>query len=104
MTPTVHYTISELRRKTTYTVDSQDIFFYEFIVEAIDEPSLEPCDIPIDSYYQIRLVVDLKPAHERRKTFVSDGLRLFTDDLKRCRKIDEAFKDKFRITAFDKMQ
>lgn len=90
------YSVETVRTAAVYRIESQNSSCYWHIVDAIDEPRLDACAAELDEWHKIRLVVDVT-SERTTKTFVSDGRNLFTQDLKRCRPIDEAFKDVFRL-------
>jgi hypothetical protein len=99
MIPMAGYKIDEVRKHPTYRIDSENYDFVKYVEKAMTEGKLEPCSFDVDSWHGIRLVVDLK-RDGKTSTFISDGIRLFTADKKRCRPIDDEFKDKFRIKPF----
>jgi hypothetical protein len=98
--PHSKYSIDYIRKHPTYRVESDDYSFYEFVLETLNEPAMQKCNATLDKSLQIRMVIDIFEGGKHR-SFISDGLRLFTSDQARCRTIDEAFKSKFLITAFD---
>jgi len=76
MVPMAKSTADDVRRHPTYRIVSDNHSFYEFVSGAINEARLKPCSAPVDSWHQIRLVVDIT-ADGKRATFVSDGAHLF---------------------------
>jgi hypothetical protein len=101
MVPLHRYDIDDIRERAVYRLDSGAFSFVESLKTSLSEDELLPCKVKFDEKRGIALVVDLTKRGQKTRTLISDSTHLFTQDLKRCRAIDESFKSRFRIFEFD---
>jgi hypothetical protein len=95
----IQYPVAEVRRTALYRVESDQPQFLEYADNAIAEDQMVACKVRFNERDGIKVVIDVRHG-DKTQTYISDGAHVFTEDKKRCRPIDDEFKDKFRIKPF----